>query len=130
MYKKYGSAEMEERRHAKDPDHFSYARLRIYAPNENDLHEITLTYIKKLYNNGAWDFDVRHIEDENQNIVTFKWNGGVITPGALAELHFHCEHTIKTEWGIQPLIPICCRKTFAKMAFIKSVLLRNLSALG
>ncbi len=102
MYKKYAVAEWEEKRHAKDTNNFQYARLKIYAPEESDLHEITLTYIKKLYNNGAWDFDVQHIDDEKLNIVTFKWNGGVITVDAMAELHFRCEHTIKSEWGIEP----------------------------
>ena len=103
MYKKYKYivAEWEEKRYAKDPNKFLYARLKIYAPEESDLHEITLTYIKKLYNNGAWDFDIQHIDDENMNIVTFKWNGGVITLDAMAELHFHCEHTIESEWGIE-----------------------------
>ena len=101
MYKRYEVAEWEEKRHAKDPNNFHYARLKIYAPEESDLHEITLTYIKKLYNNGAWDFDVQHIDDENMNTITFKWNGGVCALDAIAELHFHCEHTIKSEWGIK-----------------------------
>lgn len=100
MYKRYENAEMEDRRHAKDPNNFQYSRLTISAPEESDLHEITLTCIKKLDNNGAWDFEVRHVDGEN--IVTFKWNGGVITPSALSELHFHCEHTIKSECGIEP----------------------------
>lgn len=99
MYKRYENAETEDRRHAKDSNNFRYGRLTISAPEESDLHEITLTYIKKLDNNGAWDFDVKHADGEN--IVTFKWNGGVIAPGALLELHFHCEHTIKSEWGIE-----------------------------
>ncbi|MDE6742476.1 MAG: hypothetical protein K2J95_01195 [Lachnospiraceae bacterium] len=108
MYKKYKKytatkwEKIEEKRHAKDPNHFRYARLKIYAPEESDLHEITLTYIKKLDNNGAWDFDVQHIDNENLNIVTFKWNGGVCALDAIAELHFHCEHTIKSEWNIEP----------------------------
>ena len=99
MYKRYVNAELEDRRHAKDPNNFQYGRLTISAPEESDLHEITLTYIKKLDNNGAWDFDVKH--GEGENIVTFKWNGGVITPSALSELHFHCAYTIKSEWGIE-----------------------------
>ncbi|MCM1506586.1 MAG: hypothetical protein NC177_05555 [Ruminococcus flavefaciens] len=65
------------------------------------MHEITLTYIKKLYNNGAWDFAVQHIDDKNLNIITFKWNGEVCAVDAIAELHFHCEYTIKSEWGIE-----------------------------
>lgn len=43
MYKKY-VVKWEEEHHAKDPNHFQYARLKIYAPEEGDLHEITLIY--------------------------------------------------------------------------------------
>ena len=44
MYKKYvvSYAEWEEKRHTKDPNHFQYARLKIYAPEESDLHKIIL----------------------------------------------------------------------------------------
>ena len=100
MYKKYRIAEHEDKAHAKDPNNYQYARLKIYAPIDGDLHEITMTYIKKLDNNGAWDFDIQYIEEEHLNIVTFKWNGGVIAIDAINELHFHCEHTIQSEWKI------------------------------
>lgn len=46
MYKKYKKytatkwEKIEEKRHAKDPNHFRYARLKIYAPEESDLHEL------------------------------------------------------------------------------------------
>ena len=100
MYRKYIIAEHEDKAHAKDPNDYRYARLKIYAPIDSDLHEITMTYIKKLDNNGAWDFDIQYIEEEHLNIVTFKWNGGVIAVDAINELHFPCEHTIQSEWKV------------------------------
>lgn len=53
MYKRFERAQWKEKCHNKDPNHFRYAGLQIYAPIESDLYEIILTYIKKLHNNGA-----------------------------------------------------------------------------
>lgn len=92
------NAELQDKRHAKDPKHFKYAKLRIFAAEKSDLHEITLTYIKTLCNNGAWDFDIKHVDNENLNIVTFKYNGTITAADAISKLHFKCEHTIKSEW--------------------------------
>lgn len=100
MQIRYLKQEWADKAHEKDPAHFQYARLTVTAPDEADLHEITLTCIKKLDSNGAWDFSVQHTAQTN--VVTFKWNGCIIAPDALGKLHFHCPHSIQTEWGIQP----------------------------
>ena len=44
-----------DKAHEKDPENYEYAKLIIYAPDEVDLHETTLTYINTLNYNGAWD---------------------------------------------------------------------------
>ncbi|MBQ8967927.1 hypothetical protein [Ruminococcus sp.] len=84
---------IEEKQIAKEPDNYHVAKLKVYAPDESDLHEITLTFIKTMDHNGAWDFDLVHIDDENTNVITFKWNGGVRLLDALSKLpKFGCEH--------------------------------------
>lgn len=90
---------IQDKRHAKDPNNFKYAKLKIYAPEKSDLHEITLTCIKTLDHNGAWDFDIQSIYGENTNIITFKYNGTIAAMDAVQKLHFNCEHTVKFEWG-------------------------------
>lgn len=89
---------IQDKRHAKDTHNFKYAILKIYAPEKSNLHEITQTCIKTLDHNGAWDFDIQNIDDEKTNIVTFKYNGTIAASDAIQKLHFHCEHTIKSEW--------------------------------
>ena len=84
--------------HAKDPNDYKCARIIIYAPDESNLHEITLTYIKTLDHNGSWDFEIEHINKENINIVTFKYNGTITALNAFSKLHFHCEHSVKWEY--------------------------------
>ncbi|WP_295153441.1 hypothetical protein [uncultured Ruminococcus sp.] len=82
-----------EKQHAKDLNRFYYAKLKVYAPDESDLHEITLTCIKTLDHNGAWDIETEHIERENANIILFKWNGGVLLLDAFEKQpRFSCEH--------------------------------------
>lgn len=73
------------------------ARIIIYAPEESDLHEITLTYIKTLDHNGSWDFEIEHV-DKDKNIVNFKYNGTITALDAYSKLHFHCEHSVKWEF--------------------------------
>lgn len=86
-----------EMQHAKDPDNFSCAKLKITAPDESDLYEITLTCIKTLDHNGAWDFQVEH--SDNANIIVFKYNGGVIVSDALSKQpKFSCEHKIQLQY--------------------------------
>ena len=105
-YAKYdmNNIELEDKRYAKDPNHFEYAKLKIFATEESDLHELTLMYIKTLNYNGAWDFDIKHIDNENLNIVTFKYNGTITALDAISKLHFQCmhkiKHTIKSEWRV------------------------------
>ena len=91
------NAELQEKRHAKDPNHFKYAKLKIFAAEKSDLHEITLTCIKTLNDNGAWDFDIEHDDNENQDVITFKYNGTITAADAITKLHFQCVHTIKSE---------------------------------
>ena len=91
-------AELQDKRYAKDTNKFKNAKLKIFAVEKPDLHEITMTYINTLNKNGAWDFDIEHIDEENLNIVTFKYNGTITAADAISKLHFHCEHTIKSEW--------------------------------
>ena len=86
-----------DKAHAKNPDNYRNARIFIYAPDESDLHEITLYCIKTLDNNGAWDFDIERIYNDHKNVVTFKYNGTITALNAVSEVHFHCEHTIKWE---------------------------------
>lgn len=92
------NVELQEKRHARDSNHFKNAKLKIFAAEKSDLHEITLTCIKTLNNNGAWDFDIEHVDNENKNIVTFKYNGTITAADAISKLRFQCAHTIKSEW--------------------------------
>lgn len=94
----YFELECLEKAHAKDPNDYKCARIIISAPDEGDLHEITLTYIKTLDHNGAWDFETEHIDKENKNIVTFKYNGTITALNAFSKLFFHCEHSAKWEF--------------------------------
>ena len=87
-----------EKAHAKNPNDYWCARIKIYAPNESDLHEMTLTYIKTLDHNGAWDFKIEHIDKDKINIVTFKYNGTITALDAFSKVHFHCEHSVKWEF--------------------------------
>ena len=91
-------SEIQDKRHEKNPNDYRCARIKIYTPEESDLHEMTLTYIKTLDHNGAWDFEIEHVKQENMNIVTFKYNGGIIALDAISKLHFHCEHSVKWEF--------------------------------
>lgn len=91
--------EHSEKAHAKDPDNYSRARIKIYAPDEANLHEITLTCIKVLDSNGSWDFEIAHSDKDNMNIVAFKYNGTITAVTALSKLNFHCEHQIKWEFA-------------------------------
>ena len=87
---KYG---LEEKQCAKDANHYQMAKFKVYAPDESDLHEITLTYIKTMDHNGAWDFEVVHMDKESTNIITFKWNGGVRLLDAMSKMpKFGCEY--------------------------------------
>lgn len=89
--------EYRDKAHAKNPNYYSRARIIIYAPDESDLHEITLTYIKTLDHNGSWDFEIEHV-DKDKNIVNFKYNGTITALDAYSKLHFHCEHSVKWEF--------------------------------
>jgi len=86
-----------DKAHEKNPNDYKYARIIIYAPDESNLHEITLTYIKTLNYNGAWDFEIEHIDNEYKNVVTFKYNGTITALDAVSELNFHCEYSVKWE---------------------------------
>lgn len=86
-----------DKAHAKNPNDYRRARIIIYAPEESDLHEITLTYIKTLDHNGSWDFEIEHV-DKDKNIVNFKYNGTITALDAYSKLHFHCEHSVKWEF--------------------------------
>lgn len=87
-----------DKAHIKNPNDYEIARVIIYAPDESDLHEITLYCIKTLNNNGAWDFEIEHIKNDYKNIVTFKYNGTITALDAVSELNFHCDHSIKWEY--------------------------------
>ena len=97
------NAELQDKRYAKDPNHYKHGKLKIFAAEKSDLHEITLMYIKTLNYNGAWDFDIDHIENENLNIVTFKYNGTITAADAISKLYFQSVHMIKhiieSEWS-------------------------------
>ena len=86
-----------DKAHAKDPNNYRRARIKIYAPDESNLHEITLTCIKTLDHNGAWDFETEHIDKDSMNIVTFKYNGTITALDAISKLNFHCENSVKWE---------------------------------
>ncbi len=87
-----------DKAHAKNPSDYEYARIIIYAPDESNLHEMTLTYINTLNYNGAWDFEIENIEKEHTNIVTFKYNGTITASNAFSKLHFNYDHTAKWEF--------------------------------
>ena len=87
-----------DKAHEKNPSDYKIARIIIYAPDKSNLHEITLTYIKTLNYNGAWDFKIEHIDNEYKNIVTFKYNGTITALDAISDLNFHCEHSVKWEY--------------------------------
>lgn len=87
-----------DKAHIKNPNDYEMARVIIYAPYKSDLHEITLTCIKILNNNGAWDFEIEHIENDYTNIVTFKYNGTITALDAVSKLGFRCNHSIKWEY--------------------------------
>lgn len=87
-----------DKAHAKNPDDYCCARIKLYAPDESDLHEITLTYLKTLDHNGSWDFEIEHLNQDHMNIVTFKYNGTITPLTAISKLHFHCEHSVKWEF--------------------------------
>ena len=83
--------------HAKNPDKYSLAKIIIKAPDESDLHEITLTCAKTLDRNGAWDFELERHNKET-NIISFKYNGTITTLNAVSDLYFHCEYSVKWEF--------------------------------
>lgn len=79
-----------------------YARLEITADNPENLHEITLTYIKALSGSGAWDFKITS-PDGGTNVVIFRFNGGVAAVDAVSKLpHFGCEYRVKADWKYEP----------------------------
>lgn len=75
-----------------------YARLEIYAENPEELHEITLTYIKVLSGNGAWDFKILSPDDKTNEVI-FRYNGGISALDAISKLpRFNCRYSVKTDW--------------------------------
>ncbi len=82
---------------AKKREH--YARLEISAEDSEELHEITLTYIKVLSGYGAWDFEMKS-PDSKTNVVIFQYNGGVSAVDAISKLpRFNCEYSVRTDWN-------------------------------
>ena len=86
-----------DKAHEKNPNDFRNARVIIYAPDESDLHEITLFCIRVLDHNGAWGFKVEH--DNHNNIIIFKYNGTITACDAVSKIRFHCINSIKWEWN-------------------------------
>ena len=87
---KYG---LEEKQCAKDVNHYQQGKLKIYAPDDSDLHEIMLNCVRTMDHNGGWDFELKHLDDEKAVIIYFKWNGGVRLADALGrQPKFSCEH--------------------------------------
>ena len=84
--------------HEKDPNKFWIAKLIVSAPDESDLHELTLFCIRVLDHNGAWDHKIEHIDNAGQNIITFKYNGTITALDAISKIRSNCEHSIKWEW--------------------------------
>lgn len=79
-----------------------YAKLEITADNSENLHEITLTYIKALSGSGAWDFKVSS-PDSGTNVVIFRFNGGVAAADVISKLpRFGCEYKVKEVWKYEP----------------------------
>lgn len=84
--------------HSKEPNNFSNARVIVSAPDESDLHELTLFCIRVLDHNGAWDFKIEHIDNAEQNIITFKYNRTITALDAVSKISSHCVHSIKWEF--------------------------------
>ena len=84
--------------HAKNPDDYENARIVVFAPDEQDLHELTLCCIRTLDHNGAWDFHTEHLAAECKNIVTFKYNGTITAVTAGSGIRSRCVHTMKWEF--------------------------------
>ena len=84
--------------HEKNPDNCRNARVIVYAPNDSNLHELTLFCIRVLDHNGAWDFKTERIDNENQNIITFKYNGTITALDAVSKIQSRCDHSIKWEF--------------------------------
>lgn len=79
-----------------------YARLEITADNLEELHEITLTYIKVLSGHGAWDFKISSSGGKT-NIVIFRFNGGVAAVDVISKLpRFGSEYIVKSDWRYAP----------------------------
>lgn len=92
---------MSDSERAKGREH--YARLEITADNPEELHEITLTYIKVLSGHGAWDFKISS-SDGKTKVVIFQFNGGVSAVDAISRLpRFGCEYSVKTNWKYMPV---------------------------
>ena len=81
--------------HEKNPNDFKKAKVIVFAPDESDLHELTLFCIRVLDHNGAWDFEIEHIDNAEQNIITFKYNGTITALNAITKIRSHCVHSIK-----------------------------------
>lgn len=84
--------------HEKDPNNFRNARVIVFAPDDSDLNELTLFCIRVLDHNGAWDFKTELIDNENQNIITFKYNGTITALDAVSKIRSQCIHSIKWEF--------------------------------
>ena len=106
-----------DKAHSKNPNDYQYARIVICAPDPGDLHEITLTHIKTLNYNGAWDFEVEHFEHEHKNIVTFKYNGTITALDSVSKLHFHCDYSVKWE-HYSMKVPFCV-KCVNRISYLK-----------
>lgn len=79
-----------------------YARLEITADNPEELHEITLTYIKVLSGHGVWDFKISSSGGKT-NFVIFQFNGGVAAVDVSKLPHFCCEYIVKQIGDIRPI---------------------------
>lgn len=84
--------------HEKNTNYFGNARVIVFAPDESDLHELTLFCIRVLDHNGAWDFKIEHIDNAEQNIITFKYNRTITALNAISKIRSHCVHSIKWEF--------------------------------
>ena len=84
--------------HEKNLNDFRNARVIVSAPEESDLRELTLFCIRVLDHNGAWDFEIEHIDNTEQNIITFKYNGTITALNAISKIRSHCAHSITWEF--------------------------------
>ena len=84
--------------HEKNSNNFKNARVIVSAPDESDLHELTLFCIRVLDHNGAWNFEIEHIDNTEQKIITFKYNGTINALNAISNIRSHCVHSIKWEF--------------------------------